>query len=94
MAVPKTIFVEEQVYGGSDAEVADAMLEALQGGLGMDELTLAFLKEHEEQELKTSASSASLQDVSTKSNGKLSDSKRNRNKPNKASKLARKMLGL
>ena len=98
MTIPTTIFVEEQVYGGIDSDIADAMLDALQGGTGMDELTLAFLKEHEEQqELKTSTSTPSLRDESCKekmSASTKSDTSRKGSKGNKASKLARKMIGL
>ena len=98
MTIPTTIFVEEQVYGGMDSDIADTLLDAIHGGTGMDELTLAFLKEHEEQqELKTSTSRQSLRDEPCK--GKMSastksDNSRKKSKRKKASKLARKVIGL
>lgn len=91
MTVPKTIFTEEQVYGGTDNALADAMLEAMQGGTGIDELTLAFLKEHEEQSLEMHAACTNyLKRCGSKTN----NHGKKRTKRGSGVKLARKMLRL
>jgi hypothetical protein len=102
MTIPKDIFVQEEVYSGSNVALAEAMMDAMhETGFQDTELSLAFLEIQAKPVQLQRSTSESTEDTHRTTNTTSSSSKATKTKTKTkrsqlkgGAKLARKMFGL